>query len=51
MGVFCWLVKTTLGTALKSCSGHGRRACGARLAKAAPARSDGDSPGGGPEQR
>jgi hypothetical protein len=50
IGVFCWLVKTPLGTALKLCSGHGRKACGtcpgigARQAKAALAHGDG--PGG-----
>src|ERR1019366_4017066 len=40
MGVFCWLVKTPLGPALNSCPGQVRGACGPRLAKAAPARSE-----------
>jgi len=55
IGVFYRLVRPTLGTALKSCSGHGRKACGrcpgggpvivasigARQAKAALAHGDG----------
>jgi len=59
IGVFGWLVETTLATALAvtdeimqpiaKLSGQEYVDIGARQAEAAPARGDGDSPGGGLE--